>query len=80
MQELEQQTAGILETERSQQKDLERLRARRKAAGQGSQSLAGARAPATLLSATLSDPDGRETLRRQLFAATRTRLSPLIED
>jgi len=77
-QELEQQTAGILETERSQQQDLERLRARRKAAGQGSQSLAGARAPATLLSATLSDPDGRETLRRWLLAASRTSWSPLI--
>ena len=31
VQELEQQTAGILEIERSQQQDLERLRARRKA-------------------------------------------------
>lgn len=78
VQELEQQTAGILETERSQQQDLERLRARRKAAGQGSPSLAGARAPATLLSATLNDPDGRETLRRGLLAASRTRLSALI--
>jgi hypothetical protein len=79
-QELEQQTADILETERSQQQDLERLRARRKAAGQGSQSLAGARAPTTLLSATLSDPDGREALRRGLLAASRTRWSPLIGD
>lgn len=78
-QELEQQTAGILETERSQQQDLERLRAWRKAAGQGSQSLAGAHAPSTLLAATLSDPDAREALRRQLFTASRTRLSPLIE-
>jgi RNA polymerase sigma factor (sigma-70 family) len=78
VQELEQQTGGILETERSQQQDLERLRARRKAASQGSQSLPGSRAPATLLSATLNDPDGRETLRRGLLAASRTRLSPLI--
>ena len=31
-----------------------------------------------MLSATLSDPDGRETLRRELLAASRTRLSPLI--
>jgi len=77
-QEVEQQTAGILETEASQQQDLERLRARRKAAGQASQSLAGARVPATLLSATLNDPDGRETLRRALLAASRTRLSLLI--
>jgi RNA polymerase sigma factor (sigma-70 family) len=77
-QELEQQTAGILETERSQQQDLERLLARRKAAGQGSQSLAGARAPATLLSATLSDPGGREALRQGLLAASRARWSPLI--
>ena len=33
-----------------------------------------------MLSATLSDPDGRETLRRWLLAASRTRLSPLIEE
>ena len=78
-QELEQQTAGILETESSQQKDLERLRARRKAGGQGGHSLASAHAPSTLLAATLSDPDAREALRRQLFAAGRARLSPLIE-
>jgi hypothetical protein len=52
-QELERQTAGILETERSQQQDLERLRARRKAAGQGSQSLAGARA----IHAAVGDPE-----------------------
>ena len=78
-QELEQQTAGILETESSQQKDLERLRARSKAGGQGSRSLAGAHAPSTLLAATLSDPDAREALRRQLFTASRTRLTPLIE-
>lgn len=78
-QELEQQTAGILETESSQQKDLERLRTRRKAAGQGSQSLAGAHAPSTLLAATLSDPDAREALRQQLFTASRTRWSPIIE-
>ena len=78
-QELEQQTAGILETESSQQKDLDRLRARRKAAGPGARSLAGAHAPSTLLAATLSDPDAREALRRQLLTACRTRWSPLIE-
>ena len=77
-QELEQQTAGILDTEASQQQDLERLRARRKAASQGSQSLSGARAPGTLLSATLNDPAAREMLRQGLLAATRTRLSPLL--
>jgi hypothetical protein len=76
---VEQQTAGILETESSQQKDLERLRARRKAAGQGSRSVAGAHAPSTLLAATLSDPDAREALRQQLLTASRSRLSPLIE-
>ncbi|MFZ0826244.1 MAG: sigma-70 family RNA polymerase sigma factor [Verrucomicrobiia bacterium] len=78
-QELEQQTAGILETESSQQKDLERLQARRKAAGQGSRSLAGAHAPTTLLAAALGNPDVREALRRQLFTASRTRWSPLID-
>ncbi len=78
-QELEQQTAGILETKSSQQQDLARLQARRKAASQGSQSPAGAHATSTLLAATLSDPDAREALRRQLLRASRTRLSPLIE-
>jgi hypothetical protein len=78
-QELEQQTAGILETERNQQKDLERLQARRKAAGRSSQSLTGAQAPSTLLAATLSDPDAREALRQQLVTASRTRWNPLIE-
>ena len=78
-QDLEQQTAGILETESSQQKDLERLQARRNAGGQGSQSLAGAHAPTTLLAAALSNPDTREALRRQLFTASRTRWSPLID-
>lgn len=76
VQELEQDTASILETERSQQQDLERLRARRKAAGQSN--VAGTGAPATLLSATLSDPDGRESLRQGLLASSRTRWSPLI--
>ena len=57
-QDLEQQTAGILETENSQRKDLERLQARRNAGGHGSQSLAGARASSTLLAAALSNPDG----------------------
>ena len=79
VQELEQQTAGIVETERSQQQDLERLNARRKGAGQGSQSRTGAHAPSTLLAATLSDPDAREALRQQLVTASRTRWNPLIE-
>ena len=78
-QDLEQQTAGILETESSQQKDLERLQARRNAGGHGSQSLAGAHAATTLLAAALSNPDAREALRRQLFTASRTRWSPLID-
>jgi hypothetical protein len=76
-QELEQQTAGILENKASQQQDLERLRARRKATG--GQSLAGARTPSTLLTATLSDPGGRESLRQGLLVACRTRLRPVIE-
>jgi RNA polymerase sigma factor (sigma-70 family) len=79
VQELEPQTANILETERNQQKDLERLQAGRKAAGRSSQSLTGAHAPSTLLAATLSDPDAREALRQQLVTASRTRWSPLIE-
>ena len=78
-QELERQTAGILETESSQQQDLERLQARRKVAGQGGRSLAGVHTPSTLLAAALSNPDAREALRRQLFTANRTRWSPLIE-
>ncbi len=76
-QELEQQTAGILATRQSQQQDLERLRGRRKA-GQGGAAQTGGRAPGTVLSATLSDPDGRETLRQTLLSAGRTRLGPLI--
>ena len=78
-QDLERQTAGILETESSQQQDLERLQARRKVAGQGGRSLAGVHTPSTLLAAALSNPDAREALRRQLFTANRTRWSPLIE-
>ena len=79
-QDLERQTAGILETESSQQQDLERLQARRKVAGQGGRSLAGVHTPSTLLAAALSNPDAREALRRQLFTANRTRWSPLIEE
>jgi RNA polymerase sigma factor (sigma-70 family) len=78
-QDLERQTAGILETESSQQQDLERLQARRKVAGQGGRSLAGVHTQSTLLAAALSNPDAREALRRQLFTANRTRWSPLIE-
>jgi RNA polymerase sigma factor (sigma-70 family) len=78
-QELEQETANILENESSQQKDLERLRARRKTASQGKQSQAGAHATYTLLAATLSDPDSREALRQQLLTAGRNRLGPLIK-
>jgi len=77
-QDLEQQTAAILETESSQQKDLERLQTRSKAAGHGSQSLAGAHA-STLLAAALSNPDTREAVRRQLYTTSRTRWSPLID-
>lgn len=77
VQELEQQTASILENKASQQQDLERLRARRKATG--GQLLAGARTPSTLLAATLRDPGGRESLRQGLLLASRTRLGPLIE-
>jgi RNA polymerase sigma factor (sigma-70 family) len=78
-QDLERQTAGILETESSQQQDLERLQARRKVAGQGGRSLAGVHTPSTLLAAALSNPDAREALRRQLFTASLTRWRPLID-
>ena len=67
--DLEQQTSGILETERSQQQDLERLRARRKAS-RGSLSPAGTRAPTTLLSATLNDPEARQMLRQGLLGTS----------
>jgi RNA polymerase sigma factor (sigma-70 family) len=77
-QDLEQQTAGILETERSQQQDLERLQARRNAGGHGSRSPANVHA-STLLAAALSNPVAREAVRQQLFAMSRTRWSPLIE-
>ncbi len=41
--------------------------------------MGGAHAPTTLLAATLSDPEAREALHRQLLSATRTRLNPLIK-
>ena len=51
--ELEQQTASISETRSSQERELGRLRARRKGAGNLDRSQSVASAPTTLLSATL---------------------------
>ena len=73
--ELDQQTASILETRQSQQEELNRLRARRKA-----ESSAPTTVPAgTLLSATLQDPAAREALRKQLVDAARSRWAPMLE-
>jgi hypothetical protein len=73
--ELDQQTTSILETRRSQEEELKRLRARRKAERSGP-----ATSPAaTLLSATLQDPGAREVLRKNLADTARFRLAPLLE-
>jgi len=74
-QELEQQTASILETESSQQRTWSDCGRRRPSPG--SQSLAGAHAPSTLLAATLSDPDAREALRGVVHSQSHP--GPLIE-
>ena len=78
-QELQWQTASILETASSQRNELEQLLARRKATGERSQPLVGMHAPTTLLAAAFSDPDAREALHQQLLTASRTRLNPLVE-
>ena len=70
--ELDQQTASILETRRSQQEELNRLRARREAARPTPTT--------TLLSARLQDPGAREALRKGLADAARFRLAPLLEE
>jgi RNA polymerase sigma factor (sigma-70 family) len=73
--ELDQQTASILETRSSQQEELKRLRARRKA----ERSTPATIPAATLLSATLQDPGAREALRKQLANVSRARWAPLFE-
>jgi hypothetical protein len=73
--ELDRQTASILDTRSSQQEELRRLRARRKAEG----STPTTTRAATLLSATLQDTDAREVLRKNLVEAARFRFAPLIE-
>jgi RNA polymerase sigma factor (sigma-70 family) len=73
--ELDQQTASILETRSSQQEELNRLRARRKA----ERSTPTTTPAATLLSAKLQDPAAREVLRKNLADAARFRLAPLLE-
>jgi hypothetical protein len=78
--ELEQQTASISETRNSQERELERLRARRKGAGNLDRSQSAASTPTTLLSATLQDPDAREALSEELADARRRCWGPLAEE
>jgi RNA polymerase sigma factor (sigma-70 family) len=73
--ELDQQTASVLETRNSQDGELKRLRARRKA----ERSTPATTPAGTLLSATLQDPAAREVLRKNLADAARFRLAPLLE-
>ena len=78
--ELEQQTASISQTRLSQEQELRRLQARRKAlAGVGGSDPA-ARAATTLLSATLQDPEARDALRRGLVDTCRFRWSPMVKE
>jgi len=72
--ELDQQTSAISETRRTQQQELERLRARLR-----SSSNPGSRAPATLLSAMLQDAATREILRTQMVDGYRFRYGPFAE-
>jgi len=73
--ELGQETASILETRISQQKELSRLRARRKT----DRSTPAASPAVTLLSAKLQDPASRDALRQGLADGARFRLAPLLE-
>jgi RNA polymerase sigma factor (sigma-70 family) len=74
--ELEQQTAAMTETRRSQELELERLRARRAAASRPGAPNPATASPTTLLSATLQDPDAREALRREMVENCRFRYGP----
>lgn len=76
--ELQQQTTAFAETRREQEQELARLRARRKAAGNGPQPKSAAGAPSTLLSALLQDPFERNALRGELVNGTRLRWEPLV--
>jgi len=78
--ELQEQTAAIVETRRSQEQELERLRARRKATSNSGVSGPLASPPATLLSATLQDPEAREILRAQMVNNYRSRYGPFAEE
>jgi hypothetical protein len=71
--ELEQQTASFSETRLSQEQELQRLLARRKAAAGAGGSNPSARESTTLLSATLRDPEARDALRRGLVDSCRFR-------
>ena len=76
--ELQQQTTAFAETRREQEQELARLRARRKAAGNGPQPKSAAGAPSTLLSALLQDPFERNALRGELVNGARLRWEPLV--
>jgi RNA polymerase sigma factor (sigma-70 family) len=76
---LDQQTMAIVEVRRSQEAELERLRARR-SAGTGADRSNAAGVPATLLSATLQDPEARELLRNSMISNCRFRFGPAIEE
>ncbi len=76
--ELQEQTASIVETRRSQAAELEELRARRKAAPAQGNSYG--TAPSTLLAAMLKDPGAREALRLQMANNFRTRYGPFAEE
>lgn len=78
--ELEQQAAAIIETRRTQERDLERLRARRSAATNSARPNPAVPAPTTLLSATLEDPDARAYLRRQMVGDCRARYGPIFKE
>ena len=78
--ELEQQSDAIVETRRNQELDLVKLRGRRTGTADSARSNAGARAPTTLLSATLQDPDAREALHRKMVDNCRSRYGPLFKE
>jgi len=77
---LEQQTAAIVETRRSQEQELQRLRGRRKAGNFAERLNPTKGAQTTLLSATLQDPEARELLRTQMVNGYRFRYGPFAEE
>ena len=75
---LQEQTAAIVETRRSQEMELERLRARRKASS--TQPNSSGTASSTLLSAMLRDPGAREVFRTQIVNTFRMRYGPFAKE